>query len=400
MNAALVFWLGLGVVAYAYLGYPILVRALAGRRGTLPSCDAADVALTVVVAARNEQAHVGDRVRDILAQDYPAHLLRVVVVSDGSDDRTAQQAAIDDPRVRVVELPGNVGKAAALNAGVQQVDTPLVGFTDVRQRFAPNALRNLVAPFADPAVGAVSGELVIRATRASRPATPDPSRTSAADAGSSDPPAHEPAAHGAGLYWRLEKNLRADEARLGWLHGVSGSIHAMRRPLFHPLPAGTVLDDVWLPMHVRLRGYRVWMARDAVALDRASANPGEEFQRKLRTLAGNWQLLVRLPVLLDPFRNPVFFAWASHKLLRLLVPWALLCVLVASALAPGSLYRVALIGQLLAYALAAIGWLLPRLAARVPWLTAAATFLMLNTAALFALPASVAWDPSNLWKKH
>ncbi|QOD92033.1 glycosyltransferase family 2 protein [Lysobacter sp. CW239] len=403
MNAALIFWLCIAMVAYAYAGYPLLVALLARYRGSTPlrqgltlesapskitplECIAADSnagndthwppPLTVVVAACNEEARIAGRVRDVLAQDYPADRLWVHVVSDGSTDRTAQAADIGDPRVTVRSLPGNVGKAAALNAALTGVDTGLVAFTDARQRFAPGALRHLVAAFADPAVGGISGELMIA------------------------PHAHDPRLESVGLYWRMEKSLRANEARLGWLHGVSGSIHALRRELFRPLPAGTVLDDMWLPLQVLLGGHRIWMERDAIAWDSPSGQPREEFQRKLRTLAGNWQLLARLPVLIHPSRNPVFFAWFSHKFLRLLVPWALLMALVASALAPGPLYRGLFLAQLLAYAWAIAGLRLPRLAARIPLLPTAGTFLMLNLAALLALPVSLAWQPSQLWKKH
>lgn len=376
MSAHLLFWSCLALVAFAYAGYPLLMSLLARRYGHSPFEGGPDEELTVVVAAFDEEARIAARVRDILEQDYPAHRLRVLVVSDGSRDGTARAAAaVDDARVAVLALPDNVGKAAALTAALRHVDTELVAFTDVRQRFAPGALRALAAPFADPSVGAVSGELVI----------------AAAEHGTGE---------GVGLYWRMEKRLRSDEARLGWLHGVSGSIHAMRRRLFVPMPAGTVLDDMWMPLHVLRSGHHVWMAREAVAFDRASHDIDEEFQRKLRTLAGNWQLVARLPWLLNPLSNPVFFAWFSHKFLRLLVPWALLVALVASALADGTLYRVAFGLQLLCYGGALGGLVLPRLAARLPLLPAASSFVMLNFAALLSLPASLAMDPSRLWKKH
>ena len=157
---------------------------------------------------------------------------------------------------------------------------------------------------------------------------------------------------------------------------------------------------MWVPLQVTLAGRWVWMARDAIAYDQASANASEEFSRKLRTLAGNWQLIARLPVLLHPWRNPVFFAWFSHKFLRLLVPWALLLALLASAMLPGAFFRFALFAQLSAYVLATIGLRLPTLAKRIPLSSAAATFLMLNLASLLSLPASLSADSSRLWKKH
>ncbi|WP_342315197.1 glycosyltransferase family 2 protein [Lysobacter sp. FW306-1B-D06B] len=376
MSAALLFWCCIALVAYAYAGYPLLMTLLARRYGHSPFEHDDGEHLTVVIAAFDEEARIAARVHDILDQDYPADRLRVLVVSDGSRDGTARAAAsVDDARVAVLELPRNVGKAAALNAALREVDSELVVFTDVRQRFAPGALRALTAPFADPSIGAVSGELMI----------------AAAEHGTGE---------GVGLYWRMEKRLRSDEARLGWLHGVSGSIHALRRRLFVPIPAGTVLDDMWMPLQVLRSGHRVWMAREAVAFDRASVSVDEEFQRKLRTLAGNWQLVARLPWLLNPFANPVFFAWCSHKFLRLLVPWALLIALAASAFAEGTFYRVAFGAQLLGYGGALGGLVLPRLAARMPLLPAASSFVMLNFAALLSLPASLAMDPSRLWKKH
>ena len=385
MNAALVFWLCVAVITYAYAGYPLLVVLLARAFGRVPSVASPEdfagsvdawPSLTVVVAAHNEGTRITARLRDILAQSYPANRLQIRVVDDGSTDGTARAAALHDPRVRVISLPCNRGKAEALNAAMVGITTDLVVFADARQRFAADALRQLVRPFSDPAIGAVSGELVIRTTDA------------------------DAAAEGVGLYWRMEKALRFNEARLGWLHGVSGAIHAIRPALFRPMPAGTVLDDMWIPIHVLLGGHRVWMARDAIAWDSPSGRPGEEFARKLRTLAGNWQLLARLPVLMRPWRNPVFLAWFSHKFLRLLVPWALLAALVASSLAPGPLYRALFVLQLLGYAWAAAGLCSPKLAARVPLLPAAGTFLMLNLAALLALPASLAWQPSSLWKRH
>ena len=374
--SAWLFWAAMALVAWTYAGYALLVALLARRhRAADAPADGARFDVTVVIAAYNEAARIAARVRDVLAQDYPRERLRVIVVSDGSTDGTAQAAAVDDARVRVIDLRRNAGKAAALNAAVARAQTALVVFTDVRQRFAPRALRRLVAPFADPRVGAVSGELEIVADSDMLPAP-------------------------AGLYWKLESALRAGEARLGWLHGVSGAIHAVRRELYRAIPPGTLLDDMWIPLHVAFAGRRVAMARDAVARDVASAGSAEEYRRKLRTLAGNWQLIARLPRLLDPRRNPLFFPWFSHKLLRLIAPWALLAALVSSAFAAGPFYRFAFAAQCLAYAAAAFALLAPRLAARVPVLGAAGSFVMLNAAALLALPASLARDPRALWRKH
>ena len=369
--SACIFWASLILIAYTHAGYAILVALLARRHGTRPTQADMTPPLTVIITAYNEAPRIAQRIRDVLAQDYPAHNLALMVVSDGSADGTERVAAIGDPRVRVLALARNGGKAAALNAAMANVTTDFVVFSDVRQRFAPGSLRQLMRAFADPRVGAVSGELQIV----------------------------EKDTH-IGLYWRLETFLREREALLGWLHGVSGAVYALRTPLFCALPAGLLLDDLWIPLHATFAGSRVWMTRDAIAYDTPSANAAIEYRRKLRTLAGNWQLLAHLPRLLNPRRNPVFFAWCSHKLLRLIAPWALIALLLASALTPGAFYRFAFYAQDVAYVLAALALVVPRFAVRMPLAAAAGSFVMLNVAALMALPASLAPDARRLWRKH
>lgn len=371
---ATLFWVAIALVAYTYALYPALAAGLARALGRAPDTAASTPAMTVVVAAHNEAPRIAARVHDILQQDYPPNALHVVVADDGSSDGTAAAADVGDPRVRVVRLAKNAGKAAALNAGVAAAEGTLVAFTDARQRFAAGALRALAAPFADPEVGAVSGELVIEPAEADR----------AADIG---------------LYWRIETTLRGNEAQLGWLHGASGAIHAMRREEIPMLPEGLILDDMYLPCSVMLRGKRVWMARDAIAWDSPSRDETEEFRRKLRTLAGNWQLIAALPQLLNPFANPAWFAFVSHKLLRLAAPWALLAALVASACAGGAFYLTLFALQVVGYAVAALAITLPRTAARIPLAATAGTFVMLNAAALCSLPAW-AFGSRGLWKKH
>lgn len=369
-----VFWIALAIVAYAYAGYPLLVIGLARLLGRDPVREPLTPPLTVIVAAHNEAPRIAARVRDILDQDYPPENLRVVVVDDGSSDGTADAVEAGDPRMRVVRLDRNAGKAAALNAGIAAAATELLVFADARQRFGHGALRMLAEPFADPEVGAVSGELEIEPDDRGRPAD-------------------------IGLYWRIETAVRASEARIGWLHGVSGAIHAMRRDLIPTLPSGLILDDMYFPVTALFAGKRVWMTRDALALDSGSMHESEEFRRKVRTLAGNWQLMQALPRLLNPFTNPAWFAFVSHKLLRLVAPWALIAALVASAVAVPRFYLVLFALQVLAYAVAALAIFRPQAARRIPLAGTMGTFVMLNAAAFWSLPACL-MQPRRLWKKH
>lgn len=377
MNADALFWACLFFAGYAYAGYPLLAALAARARGRAPQSGPDRPPVTVVIAARNESARIGARITDLFAQGYPDDRLQVLVVDDGSDDDTDMSArAGGDARVRVLRLVRAAGKAVALNAAMAQVDTPITVFADARQRFLPGTLDALVAPFADARVGVVSGEV--------RQAAP-------ADA------AHPVAADGS--YARLERRLREHEARLGWAHAASGAVYAIRTPLFAPMPPGLLLDDVFTPLQAIRRGSRIWVARDAVALDVAGCDVRREFRRKLRTLAGNWQLIAAQPWVMNPARNPVFFAWMSHKVVRLVAPWVLLAAFIASAFATTPLVRIAFWAQLAAYAVAGATLLAPRLMRRVPLAATAGNFVTLNAAALASLPLWLgSRDLSRLWK--
>lgn len=364
MSAQVCFVVAIALAGYAFAGYPLLALGLSRWRGSTPASGAAQVPITVVIAARNEAPVIVARLANLLQTDYPRRLVSVVLVDDGSSDGTAALAeALRDPRLQVVRQESARGKAAAINKAMDRVGSPVTVFADARQRFTRATLGALVAPFADPRVGVVSGELV-----------PAPR----------SPGGHPVAAEGS--YARLERALRHAEARLGWGHAASGAVYALRSELFRPLPEGLVLDDLFVPLQAVRQGYLVRVAREAVAIDEAGTRIGHEFRRKLRTLAGNWQLIGLQPWLLLPWRNPVFFAWASHKLARLLAPWALLLALLASAQADGGWLQVAFYLQLAAYALALAALAGPRWTQRIPLAATAGSFLLLNAAALLSLP--------------
>jgi cellulose synthase/poly-beta-1,6-N-acetylglucosamine synthase-like glycosyltransferase len=243
---------------------------------------------------------------------------------------------------------------------VREADRPVLVFADARQRFAPDAIRRLVAHFQDPAVGAVSGELIIEGADLKV----GPYRNGPADnsVGAGLQTGPSTVADGVGLYWAYEKWLRRREAIVGSTLGVTGAIYAMRRLLWRPLPPDTLLDDVLGPMRVVLRGYRVVFEGGARAYDCPAADASAEFRRKVRTLAGNFQLLAQEPRLLLPVVNPVWLQFMSHKIGRLFVPYALVGAFAASAaLAPASwLYTAALAAQAGFYGLAIYGGVLER----------------------------------------
>ena len=340
-----VFWLSAFVVAYVYVGYPLLLALWARLRPATIDSRASGGAVrlppvSVVLAVRNEGHQLAPRLENLLSQEYPADRLEVVVVSDGSTDDTEQVAARYAARVRYIALPAS-GKAAALNAGVREARHPILVFADARQRFAPDAVRMLVLPFRDPRVGGVSGELHFAP------------RQEGAEQGMAGGGVGE----GVGLYWGYEKWIRRHESAVGSVVGATGAIYALRRTAWRDLPPETLLDDVLGPLRAVLMGYRVVFEPRAQAFDVAADDASVERRRKTRTLAGNYQLLRLEPRLLVPGFNPVWLQLVSHKLGRLVVPYALVALLISNvALASaGLVYSVALILQVVFYVLALHG---------------------------------------------
>jgi poly-beta-1,6-N-acetyl-D-glucosamine synthase len=337
----IVFWVSVVFVAYVYAGYPLLL-AIWSRVGgravhkNLPIDGADFPSVSIVVAAHNEGARLAARVRNLREQEYPKPI-EIIVASDGSTDNTVAALAPFADHIRVIDLPRG-GKPTALNAGVAAARGEIVVFADARQRFAPDAILALVANFADPDVGAVTGQLILNC------------ELPAADTDS-------PVADGVGIYWKYEKWLRRHESRVGSTLGVTGAIYAMRRSLWKPLPPETLLDDVLAPMRVVLEGRRVVFEEGARAFDWVSPTAGGEWRRKTRTLAGNYQILTLEPRLLLPTVNNVWLQYASHKVGRLIVPWSLMCAFASNAVIArdGWFYTMALMLQLCFYGLAVLG---------------------------------------------
>jgi hypothetical protein len=203
---------------------------------------------------------------------------------------------------------------------------------------------------------------------------------------------------GVGFYWRFEKWLRKQESQLHSMVGVTGAISAVRRRLFHPIPQGIILDDVYWPLRVAMQGYRVIHEERAYAYDRLPEKAGDEFRRKLRTLSGNFQLVCHLPAALLPWRNPVWLQFISHKIFRLMVPWALLAMFALALAMPGSLFQLMFWAQAAFYGSGLAGIGIPALAKFKP-IGLATAFLVLNSAAWLAFWVWIFGKTSNSWKK-
>ncbi|MGH9488632.1 MAG: glycosyltransferase [Terriglobales bacterium] len=333
------FWCACTLVAYTYLGYPLLLflassaaelrrawrRLRDGMPAASPAPDASWPAVSIIVAAHNEEAELPHLLSCLRHLDYPRERLELVLVSDGSDDGSeAYLAAQPDAWIRCVRQPRQ-GKAAALNTGVAAAHHTLLVLMDASTRPQPGTLRQLVRHFADPQVGVVCGAL--------RFVHPGNSQSTE------------------GAYWSFECLLRLMEGRLGATLTASGALYAVRKACFPPLRATAWIEDFLVPMHARQTGLRVLYDPEAWAWETAAASVGGEFRRRQRLAIGSFRAL---PALWRTRLNWVTrWALVSHKLLRWSVPFLLLAALASNlALWPVAPYRLLLLLQLAGYGLA------------------------------------------------
>lgn len=354
----LTFWLCFALTGYAYFGYALWLAIYARLHKSPILIRPITPSISVIIAAHNEEARLPAKLDNLRLQDYPRDRIQIIIASDGSTDHTVDILQEQAPWILPLVLEESQGKAAALNAAVKHATGEILIFLDVRQVVEPNAISELVSCFADPDVGAASGELLLETATG---ATSD---------------------EALGIYWRIEKVVRKLESASGSVVGVTGAIYAMRRELYTEIPVGTLLDDVFVPMHVVRVGKRVVFQPSAIARDRLFSAKGKEFSRKVRTLTGNYQLLRLAPWLLSA-KNPLLFRLISHKLLRLFVPLFLFFMLATSALTPGSFYRAIFWLQIGFYLLAILGMLNSTFKRFKP-AAISSTFVMLNAAAALA----------------
>ncbi|MGB6678714.1 MAG: glycosyltransferase family 2 protein [Terriglobales bacterium] len=355
-----IFWGSVAVIAYTYFGYPgwLWLRGRWRRKDVMRGPYVPFVSIVMVV--RNEERVLERKLENLLSLDYPAELTQLVVVSDGSTDSTEAilHSYASNPRVSVVLNQLSRGKASGLNDACELAQGEIVVFTDARQEVEPGALRLLLENFADPQVGCVSGELMLG----------DPEKGETRE--------------GLGVYWRVEKRIRELESASGSVVGATGAFYAIRRNLLMPLPPETILDDVYLPMQVVRQGFRVVFDSRVRVWD-SDLGTAHEFARKVRTLSGNYQLLQLAPWLLTS-ANPIRFEFFSHKLLRLIVPFALAGTLVASIALRSPVYRVALALQTAFYGLSGLAVAQVKEGPLARMADAVLTFVVLNTAAVVA----------------
>jgi len=378
MHWLLLFALSVGAIALTWLGYPLLLWLRA--RSALPQ-EAVGIpahwpTLSIIVVAHNEAAAITRKLKNVLALDYPADRIEVVLVCDGSADGTEAAArTLADPRLTVLGFAQRRGKAACLNDAVEAARGDVLMFCDVRQRIETSAAALLVARLLQPGVGVVGGELAF------------------------EPDAVQGFGHTVDAYWRYEKQVRALESASGSVVGVSGALYVMRRADYTPIPPGTILDDVLIPMRRAMAGDRVLFEAGAIAWDAPVTDVEHESRRKVRTLAGNFQLLALEPRLLNPFANPLFLRLVGHKLLRLSGPlWLALALFAHLMLARySSFWALLLLPHFGAWALGLLAPALPALK-RLPLAGLVTGFVQMQVCVLRGFVDILRKPAQDIWK--
>jgi len=357
------------LVVYTLALYPVLIALLARIWPAKLQVDPTfEPTVTACIPVYNAAALIGPKIESLLSQSYPQEKLEIIIYTDGCTDESdvvVRQHMARIPRLKLVSNPVRAGKPTGLERMRAASTGDVLLMTDVRQVLAPETLGTLLRVLSDPSVGTVGGNLLLR--------------------GESGP----------GLYWRYEQWIRNSEAHFRSMLGTLGCLYVVRKQDVPPIPPDTILDDLWIPMHLRLKGRRLLFCKEAIAYDDAF-DDDREFSRKVRTLGGNCQLLARMPKLALPFVNPSWFEMWSHKILRLVLPWALLALLTSSLLGMTEhpLLRVLVLGQALFYLLAIFGAQAGKLGAF------ARTFVILNLATVVGLwrfcrgTLAVTWVPT------
>ena len=376
---------------YTYAGFPLYLHwkatsqrkahkatSLADKDASLESkldtnADASCASsVTVIIAVHNEMPHLPGKIESLQALDYPADALRIIFVSDGSTDGSdCYLTTYCQARAgwRCLHYPTAAGKPKALNVGVEAADTDFIVFMDCRQRVSSNAITALLAPMKDPTIGAVSGELLLENN-------------------------HGMEASNVGLYWRYEKWIRQNESYCFSTTGATGALYAIRREHYKVLPEDTLLDDFDTPINLLQRGLRTVFEPNAKAFDQAEENVSGEFKRKARTLTGNYQSFLRHRWLFNPLKNPVWWQFLSHKVFRLLVPYALVLAFIASA-SGDSLFLTEMFWlQVLFYTLGLLG----QIGLKHRSMNVIKVFLHLNVAAVVGAWRTLRGNTAIRWK--
>ena len=378
-----VFYSLLFLVLYCYFGYPLLIYLFAVVFTNRIDKSPIEPTISIIIAAYNEEDCIEEKISNLLSVDYPTANMEIIIGSDGSTDRTNEiLRSITSPIFSFHEYSARRGKMATVNDLVTESKNEILIFTDARQSFNTDTIRELVANFHDPTIGCVSGELYFKVLT---------------DGGT---------AKGINMYWNYEKFLRRYESQFHSMLGATGAIYGIRRELFTPIPAEVVLDDMFVPLKITEKGFRTIFDAKANVYDIVSDNPKEEYRRKVRTLYGNYQIFNLFSGLFNPFTSPVAIQFFSHKLLRVVLPFVLISLFgVNILLCDKSLtYQIFMVAEVAFYLLAVVGMLtknsqdgMLKIVSKISYIPY--VFCLLNFSALAGFFRLIQQNQSATWEK-
>lgn len=378
----ILFWVSFLFILFTYIGYPVSLKVLSWCCSKPVKKKEFDCwpRVSVVLAVKNEESNIRRRIENLVEQEYPNSPIEVIVVSDGSQDKTLnilkelqseyQHSQID---LKILERSESFGKPSVLNLGMETAQGAIIVFADARQQYSQTAIRNLVSNFSDLSVGCVSGELQF---------VQEDNFGIKLEMGA---------------YWNYEKLIRKMESASGSVMGATGAIYAIRKELYTEISPLTLLDDVLIPLTILCQKYRVVFDQTAIAYDVVSKDVGSEWNRKVRTLAGNWQLALSQGMAQKACVHHFFYRYFWHKLARLLVPYFLVIVFFTSSMLDGIFYDGFVVLQSVFYLFALLAHFF-KSCNRIPFVKLCYFFCVLNLAAVAGFWVWIQGQCGQAWK--
>ena len=378
-----VFWIGIAIVVYTYVGYGLIIyilNKLIGRnKNTDNQADGFYPEVTLMVAAYNEERFIESKIVNSLSLAYPADKLNLWIVADGSTDKTVEMAQ-KFPTVTTFHSQERKGKIHAVNRVMKSVKTPIVIFSDANTVLNTDAIKNIARHFKDEKVGGVAGEKQIV-----------------------DNKSDNASGSGEGMYWKYESALKKMDSNLTTAIGAAGELFALRTELYHETEPDTLIEDFVTSMRIVAKGYRFVYEPEAYAIETASATIKDEWKRKVRISAGGIQAIIRLPELLNPFRyGLICWQYVSHRVLRwTLAPLALPIILISNIFLfnQSLLYKACLFGQLVFYSIALLGHLLRAKKISIKGFFVPYYFSMMNLSVFAGVVRLIRKQQSVVWEK-
>jgi cellulose synthase/poly-beta-1,6-N-acetylglucosamine synthase-like glycosyltransferase len=387
MNLKTIFWIAVGIILYAYLGYTLILAIAAVFRRGKPR-KKTEVSpfvpqVTLLIPAYNEADSIDEKMRNSLSLDYPKEKLSIVWVTDGSDDESLPLLN-HYGNITVHHEPVRKGKIHAMNRGIKLISTPFVVFTDANTMLNKDAMREMMQYFADEKVGCVAGEKRIENSNLEK----------AVEAGE-------------GLYWQYESLIKKLESESGSAVGAVGELFAIRTELYEEVKEDTILDDFAISLQIASKGFAIKYAPSAWGTETASVSVHEELKRKVRIACGGWQTLFRMPGLLNIFAHGFLsMKYFSHKVLRwTLVPWAFVLAFILNlAMVWGKplftdLYGILFVLQILFYAAVVCGAVFHNFRTRLKFLFAPYYMFVMNYAIVAGMIRYFSGNYSVKWEK-